>query len=277
MRIYSVLNLDDVQIGLEDLLTNQTRHTALLSTKSGAAQEDILKSLQQDINALPDAPEGGAPLAEELAETDGEYDGFGGGIWYLTEAYLRIPGLDPKLADAVRRIRAAFIPAMGELNESYANEAAAALRRKDDLKTLENELKLIPIAGSGTLYDWASAYVSRGEKLSALLSKRSDMDTKARKKATTLRSEAVGVLNDLRRAIAREMHRNQALPADTDAKVFSYFDTLEEKREAANRAAKAAKATKAKEKGTASAAQGDEGKAQALESPANAGGEQASG
>jgi hypothetical protein len=46
-----------------------------------------------------------------------------------------------------------------------------------------------------------------------------------------LRSETVGILNDLRRAIAREKKRNSFLPANIDELIFSYFDTLEINRE----------------------------------------------
>ena len=73
-----------------------------------------------------------------------------------------------------------------------------------------------------------------------MLSQRADTDTTLRKSAAALRSETVGILNELRRAVAREQERRADLPKDLDAQIFGYFDLLEEQREAANRAAKAA-------------------------------------
>jgi hypothetical protein len=162
-------------------------------------------------------------------------------VWHLTEAYLRAPKVDPKVVEAARRIRAAFIPELGQLQDSYADEAEAAARRKGELSNLEADLKLIPVAGGGTLYDWAVMYLSAGEKLSVLLSQRADIDAKKRKNAQALRSETVGILNALRSGIGREVARNPELPKDLDAQIFGYFDTLEAQREAQNRAAKAAK------------------------------------
>jgi len=52
-----------------------------------------------------------------------------------------------------------------------------------------------------------------------------------------LRSETIGILNDLRRAIAREKRRNPSLPDDIDAQIFGYLDDLEERR--ANRSSAA--------------------------------------
>lgn len=68
-----------------------------------------------------------------------------------------------------------------------------------------------------------------------------DLNAPTRKNAQILRSETIGILNDLRRAISREARRNAALPKDIDAQIFGYFDVLEEQRKAANRVAKAAK------------------------------------
>ena len=145
MRSFSLLNLTDCQIGLADLLT--TRHSALVSTKVGKAQEDILAAQRQEIDDLPGISTGKKPLADELGLEDDNHDGFGGALWHLTEAHLRAPNLDPSLADAARRIRAAFIPELSGLNDSYADEAAAAARRNDAPSALESELKRFPIAG----------------------------------------------------------------------------------------------------------------------------------
>ncbi|MDI1481122.1 hypothetical protein [Polyangium sp. y55x31] len=237
MRSFSVLNLTDLSVGLADLSTK--RYAALTSTKAGVGQVDVLAYQQKAIDALPKALVGGKPMSEELASKDDEHDGLGLGIWHMTEAYFHVPGIPPHIVDAARRVRAAFIPTLGALQESYADEAAAANAHKEDLAKLEADLKLLPIAGGGTLYDWAASFVAAGQDLSVLLSKRADVNAATRKNAQVLRSETVGILNDLRRAIAREAKRNPALAADIDAQIFGYLDTLEEQRVAAHRAAKA--------------------------------------
>ena len=76
-------------------------------------------------------------------------------------------------------------------------------------------------------------------KLSTLLSMRGDIDTKARKAASKLRSETVGLLNRLRAALADDIAVNPSLPRDLDAQLFGYFDVLEAQRKTANAANKA--------------------------------------
>jgi len=227
-----MLNLPDIKLGLDDLVTK--RHAALVSSKVGKGYEDILAKRRDRINALPPALTSGKPLAEELANVDSDHDGFGGAIYFITEAYLRLPNLDPKIAAAATRARAALIPKLEGLRDSYADEAAAAIQRKADLAALKADLDLIPVAGGATLYTWAQSFVGAGEKLHTLLSARADADTGGRKDVQKLRSETVGLLNRVRAAIADEAMEG-GLPGDIDNKIFGYFDELESARRAALR------------------------------------------
>jgi len=236
MRIISSLTLNDCQVGLTDLLDKRAH--ALQSTKAGKGQVDVLTALKGEIDALPDVLTGKRPLADELAQVDDHHDGLGGTIWFTTEAHLRFPGLDPQIREAAARIRAAFIPELGELNAGYADEAAKAERREADLTKYEGDLKLFPLAGGKTLFDVATAYVSAGREISRLISQRADISAATRTKANALRSETVGALNDLRRAIAREIKRG-GLQADIDSAIFGYLDTLDETRKKATRTRKA--------------------------------------
>jgi hypothetical protein len=238
VQIYAILNLADLKIGLDDLLTK--RHTALTASQVGVGHKDILVFQSKAIDALPSALTTGRPLVEGLSSVDEDHDGFGMALWHMTESYIRVPRIDSSVIEAVHRIRAAFIPERSQLQESYADEAEAAIRRKPSLVALEADLKLIPVALGGTLLNWATSFLAAGENLSVLLSQRADIDGKTRKLAGVLRSETVGILNELRRGIAREQRRKPELPSDLDAQIFSYFDTLEAQREAANRSAKAA-------------------------------------
>jgi hypothetical protein len=239
MRRFRDLNLADLLIGLDDLFT--TRHADFVSTKVGEAYAELLDGVRTQVNALPPALTGRLPLVEEISAVDGDHDGFGGAIYYMTEAYLRLPGVDPAVLAAVKRIRATFVPELDQLRSSYADEAAAAMERKPALKELESDLKLVPVAKGGSLYDWAVSFVGAGEKLGKLLSDRASADTGGRENARKLRTEAVGLLNRARAAIADQVSRKAGLSPELDAKIFGLFDELEEKRVAANRAAKAKK------------------------------------
>ena len=62
-------------------------------------------------------------------------------------------------------------------------------------------------------------------------------DAQNRKEATRLRTETLGMLNQLRASLTLEAKQNATLPADLEEQVFGYFDLLE--KEAAEVKAKA--------------------------------------
>ena len=219
--------MTDISLGLDDLLTK--RHAALVSTHAGKGQEQVLTAQRNDIAALPETSPRGRAFTEEIASADEDHDGFGYALWHLTEAILRAPNSTPEMRQAAQHVRDAFIPATTALQASYADEAAAARSRKGKLVDVKADLEALPIPGGGTAYDWAVAFLAAGEKLSELLSNRADAEAVTRKNAQLLRSETIGILNDLRRAIAREKRRNPSLPDDIDAQIFGYLDDLEER------------------------------------------------
>lgn len=232
MRRFRLLNLTDLKLGLDDLLTK--RSGALRTSSFGITYEPLLISKHRAITALPDVYTGGKPLAEALAQTDDEHDGFGSAIWHLTEAYLRLPMQDPAVAAAISRVRAGLIPQLANLKESYADEAEAATRRKEQLPQLEADLKLIPVKmGGDSLYDWAVAFLGAGQKLATLLSDRADMSISGRAGSQKLRSETIALLNRARQAIADEAAESNALPKDLDGQIWGYLDELENLRLAA--------------------------------------------
>lgn len=247
MRSYKLLNLSDMKLGLDDL--HDKREKSLVSSATGKSYEPMLANRRKAINALPAALTGGKPLAAELAEADVLHDGAGISIWYMTESYIRNPNTPAELVDAAKRIRAAFIPAVIELSASYATEAEAAIQRQPLLKTLKADLKMFPIAGGLTMYDWVSDFLAAGQSLHGMLSERADVDDTGRKDAGKLRTTTIGLLNRCRAALADEMNDNAKLPRNLDQQVFAYFDELETMRvtaaAAAAAAAKVAKAAKA--------------------------------
>ncbi|MEP7126453.1 MAG: hypothetical protein ABJE95_36315 [Byssovorax sp.] len=242
-RNLNLLTLSDLKLGLDDLYDK--RHKSLVSSGTGKSYEPMLAKRRTSIDALPAALLGGKPLAVELGEKDDLHDGLGYGIWHFTEAYVRNPRTPTEQLDAIKRIRAAFIPMLLELSASYATEAEAAIKRKPLLKTLKADLKMFPVAGGLTLLDWVTDFLDAGQSLHELLSNRADVDDTGRKDAGTLRTTTIGLLNRCRSAIADEVDDDSKLPRNLDQQVFAYFDELESMR-AASLAATAAAAKAAK-------------------------------
>jgi len=175
------------------------------------------------ISALPAALLG-RPLVDELEASDLRHDGVGGGIYFITEAYLRHADSTPELIAAAKQIRTELIPALDSLSATYESEATQAKVHKTQLAALKPALDLFPVIG-GTLYDWAVDFVDAGEKINTLLSERAD--AKDRAEASALRSDTIGLLNRLRKSLKAEQKANPSLPADLETQVFGYFDLLE--------------------------------------------------
>jgi hypothetical protein len=79
---------------------------------------------------------------------------------------------------------------------------------------------MFPVAGGGTLRDWAEGFLAAGEKVDALLSARADLEKHGRKDAARLRGEVIGLLNRMHKNLALEMKDDSTLSANLDAKVF---------------------------------------------------------
>lgn len=227
------LTLSDLKLGLADLLDR--RQPALRRSAAGAMYEPMLAARRDAIDALPPALVSGLPLADVLATTDVRHDGFGGAVYHQTESYLRAPSVAPDVVAAARRIRATFIPALAELQASYADEARKATEREKILKDHKADLKRFPVA-DGTLYDWVKGYLEAGIELDTLLSERADNPRASRKDAAKLRSSTIGLLGRLRGALLDELEHNPKLPPDLERQVFAYLDQLALQRETAGAA-----------------------------------------
>lgn len=225
------LSLAALKLAFADLTTK--RHSALVLSNAGKTYEPVLLQKKALIDALPAALTGGKPLTEELTDADIVHDGFGAAIWHIAQAYERWPGVTPEVLAAIKRIQAAFIATLDELNGSYAVEAHASIQHREALQTLEADLKLIPIAGGLSLFDWATGFVAGGDLIGALLSERADASSNARSDAGKIRASSVAVLGRFRGALSDELSVNPALPRDLDGQVFAYFDELSEMRGAA--------------------------------------------
>lgn len=233
MQTYALLNLTDLRLGLEDLLT--VRRGPLFRLQSGKAYEEVLEHLRQAINALPAPLTGGRPFAEELALRNADHDAFGLGIWHITEAYLRVPGIESEVVAAARRIREAFIPDPDRLRDTYADQASAVGSRRENMVNLVDDLVRIPVAGGSTLFDWVAGFVGAGEQISKILAQRAEINATTRKHAMTLHGDSIRTLNEMRRATVGEIARTMGMPRTIEDEIFGYFDLLENTRIEAKR------------------------------------------
>lgn len=233
MQTYALLNLTDLRLGFEDLLT--VRRGPLFRTQSGKIYEEALEQLRQAVNALPAPLTGGRPFAEELALRNADHDAFGFGIWHLTEAYLRVPGIESEVVAAARRIREAFIPDPERLRDTYADQASAVAARRENMVNLVDDLVRIPIAGGSTLFDWVAGFVGAGEQIAKILAQRAEINATTRKNAMALHAECIRILNELRKAVIAEIARTMGMPRTIEDEIFGYFDMLETTRVEAKR------------------------------------------
>jgi len=220
-----MLTLTSLKLGVHDLLDK--RLSDLQRSKAGNYYQPMLEEQRVAIDTLPPALTGGAPLAATLDALDQNHDGYGGAIHFTVEVYSRLPGVDPETLAAAHRIRAAFIPALAELGASYPIEADRAIDRKPLLISMKADLMRFPIAGGGTLFDTATAFLDAGERIHHTLSDRADVPKGVRREAAQIRSTTVGLLGRLRADVVREVKKDSTLPRDLEARIFGYFDTLE--------------------------------------------------
>jgi len=222
------MNLTDLRLGLEDLLT--VRRGPLFRTQSGKAYEDALETQRHAINALPAPLTGGRPFAEELALRGADQDAFGIGIWHITEAYLRIPGVSTDMLATVRRIREAFVPDLDRLRDAYADQASTVAMRRENMVNLIDDLVRIPVAGGSTLFDWVAGFVGAGEQIARIVAQRAEINATTRKHAMTLHADTIRILNELRKNVVAEIARTMGMPRSTEEEIFGYFDMLEQTR-----------------------------------------------
>ncbi|MDI1444296.1 hypothetical protein [Polyangium sp. 6x1] len=228
------LSLGDLLLGLRNLATE--RQTDLHLSGTGKLYSKKLAKLQAQIEELPDSMRGGRPLAQQLGDKDDEHDGFGESIYYFTEVILRLPTAPPEMKEAAQRVRDAFVPKLSTLRASYADEAAAASRKRQALDTRKADLQsfVVPFPAGGTLHDWASAFVDAGEALDKLLHNRSLLGNDGLSApAIKVRAITLGVLSRFRAALVDEIEEDHGLPRDLEARIFGYFDQLEAMREQA--------------------------------------------
>jgi hypothetical protein len=220
----STVTLIQTALALRNLLDR--RHDDLVRSKAGRYYEARLVELRTGIDDLPPALTGGAALADVLAATDLEHDGHGSVLWFVTEAVLRDPRSTAEDRAAAERIRQGFIPALGELQDTYVLEAHRAAERRPLLGSMKADLERFKAPGGDTLLAVATRFLDAGERLNALLDERGSVPETDRSRATVLRSKAVGVLGRLRADLTEEVASDPTLPRDLVHRVFGHLDAL---------------------------------------------------
>lgn len=223
------LTLGDMNLGLANLLTDRKAHVDACA--AGLLYGPMLAEKLTAIEALPEALRGGRPLAESLAQTDDEYDGFGGALWAYTEAVLLAPTSTPDQQAAAQRIRDAFISSKAMLQDSYAEEAIAAKNHRAKLTERKTDLQSFPVPGGKTLFDWAEGFLDKGDALDDLLNQRAtaEVGQGTRKLAGQLRSETLGLLYQFRASVRSEITYKK-LSSDLEGHIFGYLDELSSRR-----------------------------------------------
>jgi hypothetical protein len=227
------LTLADLGEGLADLLDKRAK--SIENTQTGKLYGPILAAKRKAIeNALKVAFE---TKAGDLSETDAQHDGLGGAIWHFTEAVLCHPFVSVERREAARRVREAFIPDLGLLSDSYADEAAAAKANRPKLVALEADLRMLSTPDGQTMYEWALAFVEKGDELARKLAAReqgSALD--AFRQQTALRVTTIGLVGRFRASLRDEMKENPSLPATIEADIFAGFDALVQRKAELNQA-----------------------------------------
>jgi hypothetical protein len=221
------LTLEDLRVGLTDLL--EERRAALRQLSHGELYGQLLKDqLAELLAAIASA---GGPVVDDLALIDARHDALGRAIWFTTAAYVENPLVTPELRMLAARVRQEIIPSLDELRQSYADEAAHALARRQRLRPLEDDLRRFPVADGGTLLHWVEAFLREGEALSRLLHEHAGraaprMDPAARLR---VRMQVIGHLQHLRAAARAERRPD----LDLDEALFAHFDQLAARHDAA--------------------------------------------
>jgi hypothetical protein len=219
------LTIDDLILFLENLLGE--RLEALHRSKTLTGGEEILRIRLTELKALPEAIRG-LPLATLLAETDKTHDAYGSALDRISRGLEELPLLSLADRAKARGIRVRFVPTRKVLTAKLPNEASHAKKSRPALAEFEADLKYFPLPNDKTLYDVADGFVTAGEKIDTLLSRRADAKTEAaqRAKGASLRTSAIRSISRARDSLDEELDTNPELSASLDGEIFGYLDVL---------------------------------------------------
>ena len=200
----TVLTLGDVKMAVEELCGPRAEDAD--KTRAGHLYMPILRGLKTELDVVPAHLIGGLPLADALAEADANHDDCGNAIWFLSEACKRLPGMKPKLLEAVLKAQETFVPSRGVLRKPYLNEAQDSDALQPAFAAQRATLAKIPTPDGQTFADLVGNFLGAGQQIKALLNQRAD-DTEglSRGQFSELRVRVIAALTGFRTAHIDEL------------------------------------------------------------------------
>jgi len=225
------LSIGDLKTALEDLFDN--KRGLLEQSVTGRLYGPLLDARRTEIAALPEELTGGLPMAKDLASVDARHDGLGAAIWHLCRAHEDNPLSGDMQRGAAQRVREAIVPGLGDLERTYAQQAAQAAERRALVPELAADFAQLS-TGSGNIGEWVNAFLDAAGELEDLLNQREqykNVDPETRNAAGRLRAATLDVLERARLALADELKLNNAgLDDGYEAQLFGHFDELDKLR-----------------------------------------------
>ena len=227
------LTLHDVKLALRELLDNRT--AVLAGTHAGAMFLPAIENIRKKIELLATRDDGD-DLTTELAHEDARHDGFAAAAWFASEAYLALPDLPFGDRVALKMLRREILPPPHELSAPYADEAARAVQRAEEMNDEHrNALSRFPVRGGKTLLDWIEAYIASGKRLERLLSQRAMAERTGEVAVSALdagrlRGRAVALLIQLRETLKYELHEDPIRARELDQQMFQFIDNISAQR-----------------------------------------------
>ncbi len=182
---------------------------------------------------MPLVADSSPQFVQELSAADACHDGFASALAHFVEAYERIPDLPQEEGSLLSNIEP-ILPKSAEVMGSYATQASRAQEREQAITDEQRQALAYFLLPEGrSLLDLFDGYVEAGGEIDSLLRKRADAATvvaKDRSRAAALRGSAIGILGQLRAALAGELRADPKRAASVDQQMFAYVDRLQESR-----------------------------------------------
>jgi len=232
--IMRTLTLSDLSLALPDLLDRKASDFDV--TLAAQLYLPRLRMLRAELTALSPHVETAETFVAEISAADARHDGYAGALAGFAAAYLRLPDLPSSDRRALENLRGTVLPELEDARVPYATEANLALERSRTITEAQlQHLERFPLPEGRSLRDVFEAYVAAGRDLDTLLRRRADEAQQSvidRRTAGQLRARAIGLLTQLREAIAMEFEDDPEQTAAIDRQVFGYIDALHDARTA---------------------------------------------
>jgi hypothetical protein len=202
----------------------QRRAQGLAASKAAGVFMPDLERLYQEI-IKPRAQRSLGVFNEVLRLENISHDAFGRALWYGATAVLEDPEASDVARTAAGQVLAVFLPSRSELRLDTVSEIENALRREGLIEAHEVSLLQVPAADGRTAKDYVLGMVKAAKARAAALEGRGTQPDGPDGDGT-LWAQVWGLLNEFRRALAREVANTPALPRDLEKLVFGLMDEL---------------------------------------------------